>query len=196
MKASPFNTHELMMLKRFYAPAQCDLFLRTLLNKVSWSDDYYMAFDRRIEIPRRQAWYADAGIRYSYSNNLLNTQPWIAPLSEIKQRVETALQRRFNSVLLTYYRDGGDSVSWHADDEPELGSEPWIASLSLGASRDFHFRHRQNGELLGQVTLHHGDLLLMRPSFQHNWEHCVPEQRGIDGPRINLTFRNVLSSTN
>ena len=191
MPCNPFKSQDLMLLNRFYTPAQCQAFLHALLVSVNWSEDYYVAFDRRIDIPRRQAWYADAGIRYSYSNNLLQTQAWIPPLDQIKQQVELAVQQAFNSVLLTYYRHGEDSVSWHADDEAELGAQPWIASLSLGASREFHYRHR-HGKTHGHLSLHDGDLLLMRPAFQHNWEHCVPEQPGINSPRINLTFRQVV----
>lgn len=191
MDSNPFESHELKLLDRFYSQQVCQAYLQTLLEKVDWSDDYYMAFGRRIDIPRRQAWYADSGIRYSYSNNLLVTQEWISPLVEIKQQVEQAVQQQFNSVLLTYYRHGDDSVDWHSDDEAELGDQPWIASLSLGASRDFHYRHRRDNRT-GQLSLHDGDLLLMYPAFQHNWEHCVPTQPDIEGPRINLTFRQVV----
>jgi alkylated DNA repair dioxygenase AlkB len=190
MTTDPLASNDLVLMSRFYPPHLCDAYLRTLVEEVNWSDDYYMAFGRRISIPRLQAWYAEEGIRYSYSNNLLQTQAWIDPLTQIKRQVEHAVQRPFNSVLLTYYRDGTDSVSWHADDEAELGGEPYIASLSLGASRDLHYRHRRE-QIHGSLTLHHGDLLLMRPGFQYNWEHCVPEQSDIAGPRINLTFRLV-----
>jgi len=191
MLTDPIDFDDLVLFKAFYPPAQCKEYLHELITKVDWSDDYYIAFGRRIDIPRQQAWYADEGIRYSYSNNLLQTQAWISPLVEIKQQIESTLGHSFNSVLLTYYRNGEDSVSWHADDEAELGSDPWIASLSLGASRDFLYCHRHQ-EVRKQLTLHSGDLLLMHPAFQHNWEHCVPEQPEVNGPRINLTFRRVV----
>jgi alkylated DNA repair dioxygenase AlkB len=162
-----------------------------LLENASWCEDYYEAFGRRINIPRLQAWYADTGLQYSYSNNLLTTQTWTAPLSEIKQHVEQETRQRFNSVLVTCYRDGNDSLSWHADDEAELGPLPYIVSLSLGASRDMHYRHKRYNTY-GKITLNDGDLLLMRPRFQLDWEHCVPAQPEVQAPRINLTFRKVI----
>lgn len=192
MPTNPFASRDLMLLNHFYGPQQCEDYLQTLIETVRWSDDHYIAFGRRIDIPRLQAWFADEGIRYSYSNNLLTTQPWIAPLLEIKQKVEEATRHRYNSVLLTYYRDGADSVSWHADDEAELGRQPYIASLSLGASRELHYRHKQEG-VSGSIVLASGDLLFMRPGFQFDWEHSVPAQDGVTRPRINLTFRAVIN---
>lgn len=191
MPHTPFESHDLIMLNQFFSAQYCESYLQALIEGVKWSDDYYMAFGRRIEIPRRQAWYADTGIRYSYSNNLLQTQAWIEPLTEIRQQVEKETQRRFNSVLLTHYRNGMDSVSWHADDEEELGRQPYIASLSLGASRKLHYRHKKEN-ISGSITLHSGDLLFMRPGFQFDWEHSIPAEPVITQPRINLTFRAVI----
>lgn len=190
MSVTPFETNDLILLKQFYPPQICADYLQTLLEAVNWSNDYYIAFGRKIDIPRLQAWYADAGIRYNYSNDLLTTQVWIEPLLEIKQQIEQMTQHRFNSVLLTCYRNGKDSVSWHADNEAELGCQPCIASLSLGACRQLHYRHKRNN-LSGSISLHNGDLLIMRPGFQHDWEHSVPAQPDIDIARINLTFRAV-----
>lgn len=194
MPTTPFETQDLVLLNGYYPRHLSQSYLHTLIEDVNWSDDFYLAFGRRIEIPRLQAWYADEGIRYSYSNNLLKTQPWLEPLREIKQQVERVAEKQFNSVLLTYYRNGDDSVSWHADDEAELGSQPYIASLSLGASRELHYRHKREA-VHGSVTLHSGDLLLMRPDFQFDWEHCVPTEPHIAEPRINLTFRAVTAVT-
>jgi alkylated DNA repair dioxygenase AlkB len=191
MQFTPFHTGDLVLLNNFYTPQMCNDYLYSLLESVSWSDDYYEAYGRRVNIPRLQAWYADSGIHYSYSNNLLDRLDWIPPLSEIKQHVEQETQQNFNSVLLTYYRDGNDSLSWHADDEAELGPLPYILSLSLGASRDMHFRHKRY-ITNGKITLNKGDLLLMRPRFQLDWEHSVPAQPEVQEPRINLTFRNVI----
>lgn len=188
----PFASAALQLLPGQWPADQAHRWLHELIAGVEWSDDYYLAFGRRIPIPRLQAWYADPGIRYSYSNNLLPTLPWRAPLSEIRQHCENAAGHSFNSVLVTYYRDHNDSVSWHADDESELGDEPVIASLSLGAQREMHYRHKTSGRV-GAVTLKSGDLLVMYPEFQHQWEHCVPSARDPSGPRINLTYRRVIA---
>jgi alkylated DNA repair dioxygenase AlkB len=174
----------------FYSTQLADQYLKQLIDEVSWSEDHFYTFGRRIEIPRLQAWYADAGIRYSYSNNLLQQQKWLPLLQQIKLEIEQQVQHQFNSVLLTYYRNGQDSVSWHADDENELGPEPWIASLSLGSSRLFQYRHKQTNQQ-AELLLNNGDLLLMHPAFQHHWQHQVPEEADVNQPRINLTFRLV-----
>lgn len=190
MHKSPFITCDLEIIKHIYRKDTCKQHLNTLMTTANWSDDYYLAFGRKIMIPRLQAWYADEGIRYSYSNNLLGTQAWIQPLIEIRAYIEEITQQYFNSVLLTFYRDGNDLVSWHADDEKELGNEPYIASLSLGADREFHYRHKRSGRH-GHITLENGDLLLMKPRFQADWEHCIPAQDRVTEPRINLTYRRV-----
>lgn len=174
----------------YYPEQQATDLLSLLITTVKWSEDHFFAFDRRIDIPRLQAWYADPGVQYRYSDNLLPQQTWLPVLLHIKQAIERHVHHEFNSVLLTYYRNGSDSVGWHADDEQELGPEPWIASLSLGASRIMQYRHK-NEALHGEIELHHGDLVLMHPGFQQHWQHQIPAQDDICQPRINLTFRQV-----
>jgi alkylated DNA repair dioxygenase AlkB len=166
------------------------ILLTKLITTLEWNADYCVVYGRRFDIPRLQAWYADQGIRYSYSNNLLKTQPWPASLLAIKHHIQQKTGNEYNSVLVTYYRNGNDHVTWHSDDEEELGTEPVIASLSLGATRQFQFRHKSI-DLSGRILLHNGDLLIMRPAFQADWEHCVPSEPTINEPRINLTFRKV-----
>ena len=177
--------------------------LEELIKQVCWQEDYFVAFHRRFPIPRLQAWFADDGIQYSYSNNLLTTQAWLPRLLQLKRQIEQVSRCQFNSVLLTYYRDGQDSVDWHSDDERELGDTPWIASLSLGAERLFQFRPKptDQGEdrktipetSEQQILLSHASLLLMHPEFQRQWQHRVPIQSQLKIPRINLTFRRVIS---
>jgi alkylated DNA repair dioxygenase AlkB len=191
MTPSLLATGELQLTKRLYAPEQCAGYLQRLIHGIRWNEDHHVVAGRRFEIPRLQAWHADDGISYSYSNNLLQNQPWVEPLLEIRRDVEARLGEHFNAVLLTYYRDGDDHVTWHADDERELGPRPVIASLSLGTTRELHYRHKTDGTA-GSLSLDDGDLLLMQPEFQLQWEHCVPSAPAIREPRINLTFRNVV----
>lgn len=180
----------LTRLGNIYTEQQAAELLNRLIAEIDWQKDY-IAFGRCIDIPRWQAWVADPGIKYRYSDNLLKSSPWNEYLKDIKTDIERECGHEFNSVLVTYYRDGFDHVTWHADDEIELGDEPFIASLSLGATRDFLYRHKQTGDVRN-MTLHSGELLLMQPVFQHDWEHCIPEQVEISEPRINLTFRKVV----
>lgn len=175
---------------RLYSPLQSQTLLATLIEEVNWQHEY-LSCGRRFSVPRLQAWYADAGVHYRYADNMLQSHPWNALLLAIKARVEAQLGYAFNSVLVTYYRDGNDHVTWHADDEPELGESPVIASLSLGAVRQFQYRHKVTRER-GSIGLHDGELLLMQPEFQLSWEHAVPPQPEVASPRINLTFRRVI----
>lgn len=175
---------------RLYPDQHADQLLDELINTVRWQHEYE-AFGRRVTVPRLQAWYADEGVHYRYSDNLLGSHPWNQRLLEIKSDVERATGYGFNSVLLTYYRNGSDHVTWHADDEKELGEKPVIASLSLGETREFSYRHKKTLESFS-LDLSSGELLIMLPDFQRDWEHCVPEQIEIEKPRVNLTFRNVI----
>jgi alkylated DNA repair dioxygenase AlkB len=176
---------------KIYSPRQCQALLDGLMREVEWQREYF-SFGRRFEVPRLQAWYADEGVHYRYSDNMLQSRVWIPSLLPIKQTVENQSGHLFNSVLVTYYRDGHDHLTWHADDEPELGDAPVIASLSFGVAREFCYRHKR-GEEDGSRVLHDGELLIMRPEFQQDWEHCVPPQPEAAGPRINLTFRKVIT---
>jgi len=108
----------------------------------------------------------------------------------LRERVEVVAKQPFNSVLLNLYRSGRDSIGWHADDEPELGSDPTIASVSLGVTRKFRLRHKQLKHLF-ELPLSHGSLLIMRGETQQHWVHEIPKETGIDSPRINLTFRHI-----
>ena len=98
---------------------------------------------------------------------------------------------RFNSVLANLYRDGRDSMGWHSDDEPELGREPAIASLSFGAVRRFRFRSRETRRVAGAIDLAHGSLLVMRGATQRLYQHDLPKTSAAVGPRVNLTFRTI-----
>ena len=174
-----------------YTKQQTRDLLDTLLGKTDWQTDF-TAYGRRFGLPRLQSWYANDNVHYRYTDNKLTTHPWTTQLLAIKQTVEAKTNARFNSVLLTCYRNGRDQVGWHADDETELGDAPVIASLSLGATRYFHYRHKQSTKT-GRVKLHDGQLLVMQPSFQHDWEHAVLPEAHIVKPRINLTFRQVVA---
>ena len=194
MNQQHLDPHLLQTVGMPYSPLQTLQLLDELMQNIDWQYDYE-AFGRRFTVPRLQAWYADDGVHYRYSDNMLISHPWTPMLLDIKNIVETNTAHKFNSVLVTYYRDGEDHVTWHADNEPELGDEPVIASLSFGASRQFLYRHNHTNETRA-VVLNDGELLLMHPAFQQHWQHCVPPEPEIQLPRINLTFRNVVLTRN
>lgn len=182
---------ELKVIETFYDAVESERISRHFLREHHWPDNRYTVSGRQFTLPRLQTWHADPGINYSYSNNLLPTRPWTPLLSEIRARLEAFLNYPFNSVLANLYRDGEDYVGWHADNEPELGEQPFIASLTFGAERHFAFRHKKSPEN-GRIVLRSGTLLIMQPDFQHHWLHSVPIDPDASEARINLTFRKLV----
>ncbi len=174
-------------LEAFYASTDAD----TLFDRLRAATPWQQERSRLGPFPRLTAWYADAGLTYSYSGVTHTALPWTDTLAEIRRRVEEAAGTPFNSVLLNFYRDGHDSIGYHSDAEPELGPNPPIASISLGSVRQFVLRHIKTGEKL-KYSLAHGSLLLMGGACQHYWMHCLPKTKTAVGPRINLTFRNII----
>ena len=154
---------------------------------VSWRTASLQMFGRRILSPRLTAWVGDHA--YTYSRLTWPPAPWEATLIEIRNRVEELAGASFNGVLLNLYRDGRDSMGWHSDDERELGPQPVIASLSLGAPRKFIFRARNNHTHKYQLNLAHNSLLIMSGETQTHWQHALPKSTKPVAQRINLTFR-------
>ncbi len=169
--------------------AQDDWFER-LWAGLDWQEREIVLFGRPVLQPRLVDWYADPGVFYRYSGITLGPRAWPAPLDELRSRLDRDFGTAFNSVLCNAYRDGRDSMGWHADDEPELGESPVIASVNLGATRRFRIRPRGGGDSVA-VDLEGGSLLLMAGRSQADWQHAVPKTRRVVGPRINLTFREV-----
>jgi alkylated DNA repair dioxygenase AlkB len=166
---------------------------RQLRDSLAWQQDNIQVYGRLIPIPRLNAWYGDPGKDYSYSGIQLTATPWTQLLRDIKLLLEEKLDTGFNSVLANYYRDGNDSVGWHADDEPELGPAPLIASLSFGATRRFSLRHKTDRSLpIQHINLEGGSLLLMAGDTQRHWQHQLAKTRHSIGGRINLTFRSII----
>jgi alkylated DNA repair dioxygenase AlkB len=184
---------ELEIIEDFYDAAESDCIFQRLLQEQNWPDNRYTVAGRQFVLPRLQTWHADPGIYYSYSNNLLETRSWTPLLSSIREKVETFLNFPFNSVLVNLYRNGQDYVGWHADNEQEMGEQPFIASLTFGVERQFSFRHKNTPET-GWIILRSGTLLIMQPDFQHHWLHSIPFDKNVTQERINLTFRKVIPS--
>ncbi len=176
---------------RAFDPPHADRLLLELRHGIEWQQEEILIFGRRRLVPRLVAWHGDPLARYTYSGTGHEPRPWTATLLEIRARVEALTGVAFNSVLLNLYRDGADSMGWHADDEPELGRNPQIASVSLGATRRFRLQHRRRKSETLSLDLGHGSLLLMAGETQHHWRHRVPKTAAPVGERINLTFRRI-----
>lgn len=170
----------------FLGVTEAEAYFATLSKTIPWRQEG----SRGRLFPRLVAWYGDPGVVYSYSGIAHQPLPWTSELLEIRDRIECQTHARLNSVLLNFYRTGQDSMGFHADDEPELGHNPTIASLSLGAERRFVLKHNTTNEKV-EYLLGNGSLLVMGGSCQHFWKHTLPKTKKPVGPRINLTFRHI-----
>jgi alkylated DNA repair dioxygenase AlkB len=147
-------------------------------------------FGKEHIIPRLESFHSEDGKSYGYSGKRLTTHRFDLQIIDLKNRIEKATGYKFNSVLVNFYRDGKDSNGWHADNEPELGKDPIIASMSLGATRRFELQHSSSGDK-HSFELTNGSLLIMGGSIQQFWKHRIPKQLRINEGRINLTFRYI-----
>lgn len=164
--------------------------LQKLSNELPWSQDNITIFGKSVPIPRRQVWMGDAHCQYQYSGTRFIPKPWHDEVRALAVQISDFLSLPFNCVLLNYYADGSQHMGWHADNEPELGDNPYIASLSLGALRRFDLKHRHQDYQLN-LGLGGGSLLLMGEGCQHAWLHRLPKQSKVTTPRVNLTFRYI-----
>jgi alkylated DNA repair dioxygenase AlkB len=162
----------------------------TLTNDLAWAERKVRVFGRWVAQPRLTTWYGEPDRPYQYSGIELQPLPWTAELAWLRDICEHLAKARFNSVLANLYRTGADSVSWHGDDEPELGENPVIASVSLGGTRRFDLRHRETGETV-KTLLTPGSVLVMSGQTQHKWLHQLPKTTQHVEPRINLTYRYI-----
>jgi alkylated DNA repair dioxygenase AlkB len=175
----------------FLPPNEVDILMHTLTHTLLWHQDHIHMYGKSIPIPRLNAWYGDPGMHYAYSGIQLKPNPWTPELLYLKTKIENFTGHHLNSVLANLYRNENDSVAWHSDDEPELGPQPLIASLSLGATRWFKLRHKKSKTLI-RIPLTSGSLLIMKGDCQHAWEHEIPKTKQKTKARINLTFRKII----
>ena len=170
-----------------------DLWFESCLHDLDWETGFITIFGKTHQIPRLQAWYADNKVEYTYSGKKLQRHNWNNLLLEIKEKIENITSFKFNSVLANLYRDGNDSMGLHSDDEKELGKNPVIASLSLGESREIYFKHK-NKKLNLIIPQASGQLIVMHGKTQEYWKHEIKKTKKIKKPRINLTFRNIITN--
>ena len=171
--------------------SKADHYFQQLRNTIPWEGDVIHMFGKRIETKRKVAWYGDQCFEYTYSNSTKKALPWTQELLELKKLTETLTGETFNSVLCNLYRNGQDSVAWHSDDEPELGKEPAIASLSFGETRMFHLRRSDDHQQKFAIELPAGSCLLMKGKSQELWQHQIAKSSKPLQARINLTFRVI-----
>lgn len=175
-----------------FSKDQSDRFLRELQADIAWKHESITIFGKRVLQPRLTAFYGDSDREYRYSGITMKPALWTNTLLEIKRQIEDEFALKFNSALLNCYRNGEDSMGWHRDDEKELGKNPVIGSVSFGETRALQFKLVENKAIKSCVDLEHGSFLLMQGTTQHHWYHGIMKTKKVKGPRINITFRNII----
>ncbi|GAA63989.1 alpha-ketoglutarate-dependent dioxygenase alkB homolog 3 [Pseudoalteromonas sp. BSi20311] len=171
------------------AQKSLDLFYY-LQQNLNWQQPNITVFGKTGPIPRLQCFISEENLEYGYSGHKLDLEPWPDVLLAMRTRLENHLQQPFNSILVNYYRDGHDCMGWHSDDEAELGSQPTIACVSLGAERLFKLKHKASGKITN-IKLQSGSCLIMNGHSQQEYQHALPKQTTLKHPRISLTFRDI-----
>ena len=183
---------EIELHEHFFDEQESGSIMQALISEIDWKQYQIKIFGKTLDQPRLTAYYGEDHPYYAYSNIKLQPIPFTPILLSIKNKIEALTLEKFNGVLLNYYRNGDDSMGWHADDEKELGTNPVIASLSFGASRNFQLQHSLDKSISkATIVLNDASLLIMKGETQHFWKHQIPKQKN-KGPRINLTFRKII----
>lgn len=177
---------------KLFTIAEADYYLEKLLDTIEWQNDEAVIFGKRIVTKRKVAWYGEKPFSYTYSNTTKYALPWTKELLELKTRIEKETGEMFNSCLLNLYHTGEEGMAWHSDGETDLKKDGAIASLSFGAERKFAFKHKQTKEKVALI-LEHGSVLVMKGITQTHWLHRLPPTKLIAKPRVNLTFRTIVS---
>jgi alkylated DNA repair dioxygenase AlkB len=178
-----------------------DTLYQTLLHELPWQADIVTLFGKTHITKRQIVWMGDEGLSYQYSGHTRQAVPWTKSVFHVKQLVEQQLASigifvTFNSCLLNYYPSGSEGMGYHADDEKELGSQPIIAALSLGATRKFVFKHKKNRHenkpVKVELYLESGQLIVMHGETQSHWKHTITKTTTVSEGRISLTFRRMI----
>lgn len=177
---------------KIFSLAEANFYLDNLLQNIEWKNDEAFILGKLIITKRKVAWYGDTDFEYTYSNRTKRALPWTKELLALKLKIETETGETFNSCLLNLYHTGEEGMAWHSDGEKDLKKNGAIGSLSFGAERKFSFKHKTTKETVS-LTLEHGSLLIMTGTTQTHWLHRLPPTTKTLKPRVNLTFRTIVS---
>ncbi len=188
----PLPGADLLFYPDWLESETADSLMKSLRDNIAWECHHIKIFGREVDSPRLSCWMGDPDTNYVYSRTRFEPRAWLPELQNLQVRLQTEFETSFNSVLANRYRNGQDSMGWHSDNEPELGPQPVIASISLGVARRFSFKAKNGNAKAVHLELPHGSLLLMRGDTQKNYRHALAKTSKPVGERINLTYRNIL----
>ena len=166
-----------------------------LINNISWENERVVMFGKEIITKRKVAFYSDSSIAYTYSSRTKIGLPWNETLITLKNIVASITKEKYNACLLNLYHNGEEAMGWHCDNEKEIVGNSSIASVSIGASRKFSFKHKVTKETIS-IQLGNGSLLEMKGTIQQHWWHSLPKSKKVTESRINLTFRQMHTPKN
>ena len=172
----------------------------------SAEDSKVVVYGKTFDIPRKQVAYGEPGTYYRFAGNTVKAKSWneednednkkdivCTIIKNIKHKVELFTRQQFNFVLINRYADGNQMIHHHQDDERELGKDPTIVGVSLGAERDVQFKpyHFIPAKIPGKINLElgNGSIFVMLPPTNDFWSHSIPKRADVKTPRISLTFR-------
>jgi alkylated DNA repair dioxygenase AlkB len=176
-----------------FSTEEVEAYFTYLANEIAWQQDVVKLFGKTYITDRKVAWYAEKPFIYRYSGQSKIALPFSPTLLDIKSRVEKLTGSQYDACLLNYYHNGSEGMGWHSDNEKSISPNSSIASVSLGATRKFQFKHKIQGLKL-DLILDSGSILDMRGETQEFWLHALPKSKKIAGTRINLTFRKMADS--
>ncbi len=179
---------------KLMSASEANAMAQALLDRIEWRNDEAVIYGKRIITKRKVAWYGEEAFSYTYSNTTKTALPWTPELLFLKNLAEKHSGETYNSCLLNLYHDGSEGMAWHSDGEKDLRKNGAIASLSFGAERKFCFKHKKSGEKI-DVFLEAGSLLVMKGETQTHWLHRLPPTAEVHQPRINLTFRTIVTTS-
>ena len=176
-----------------FSTEEVEAYFSYLANEIAWQQDVVKLFGKTYITDRKVAWYAEKRFIYRYSGQSKIALPFSPTLLAIKSRVEKLTGSEYDACLLNYYHNGSEGMGWHSDNEKSISPKSSIASVSLGATRKFQFKHKIQGLKL-DLILDSGSVLDMQGETQEFWLHALPKSKKIAGTRINLTFRKMADS--
>lgn len=191
IKSFDFKSDDVLFVRNFLGEQEATDLFESLMDVSMWRQDHIRICGKDIPLPRLHRWFTTSDEPYEWSGIEMIPEPFPDKIKSILDRLNNETGICFNTALGNLYRDGKDSVSWHSDDEPDLGPNPVIASLSLGVTRRFYLRKKEDRSVMKSFDLNHGSLLIMGGNTQNIWEHSLVKTEKKAGVRINLTFRAI-----
>ena len=172
-----------------FTPLESEMYLKKFINETPWNQKSVLMYGKEVLTPRLTAWFGNPDVDYSIKGTGATPISWTPELLEIKSKIEEISGISFNSVLLNYYRDGNDSVSWHTDNDGIEGRNKFVGSVSFGQERDFDIRSKNDHAKKFSILLEDGSYLLMKGNFQEHFQHRIAKSKTVMKERVNLTFR-------